>query len=238
MNQARYAIYAAPHPDSALWRFGSDVLGYDAATGQETGSLALAGRDAAAWRELTRRPRSYGFHGTLKAPFRLAEGHAARDLEADMFDHASRLHSFAMGPLGVTSLSDPQDGGFVALVPVVAPPELQGLEAGIVRHFDKYRAPSTPQEIARRNPSALTERQQQSLARHGYPFTGADYRFHMTLTGHAHDADAIADCLATEMANRIGTARMNVDALVLFAQPAPDKPFHVIARAPFSTGMA
>lgn len=31
----RYAVYLAPPAESALWRFGSSVLGYDAETGAE-----------------------------------------------------------------------------------------------------------------------------------------------------------------------------------------------------------
>jgi hypothetical protein len=38
----RYAIYLAPAAGSALWRFGSSVLGYDAQTGEETPQPALA----------------------------------------------------------------------------------------------------------------------------------------------------------------------------------------------------
>jgi alpha-D-ribose 1-methylphosphonate 5-triphosphate diphosphatase len=40
---ARYALYFAPAPDSALWRFGSGILGYDAATGEEVPLVPFAG---------------------------------------------------------------------------------------------------------------------------------------------------------------------------------------------------
>ena len=30
----RYAVYYVPAPDTALWRFGSAVLGHDAYTGE------------------------------------------------------------------------------------------------------------------------------------------------------------------------------------------------------------
>ena len=47
MNPLRYAVYVAPPPESALWRFGSDVIGRDAASGQQRPGFAAAGFDAA-----------------------------------------------------------------------------------------------------------------------------------------------------------------------------------------------
>ena len=35
-SSARYALYYAPAPDTPLWRFGSELIGYDAATGKIT----------------------------------------------------------------------------------------------------------------------------------------------------------------------------------------------------------
>jgi hypothetical protein len=52
-----------------------------------------------------------------------------------------------------------------------------------VREFDGFRAPLTPEDRARRNPSALTPRQCDYLDRFGYPYVMEDFRFHMTLTG-------------------------------------------------------
>ena len=74
MRAARYAVYLAPEPTSALWRFGSRVIGRDAASGEAIFGYAPAGFDAASWRAATDEPRRYGFHATLKAPLRLREG--------------------------------------------------------------------------------------------------------------------------------------------------------------------
>src|SRR6266436_2078374 len=74
MTDPRYAIYFVPAPDTALYRFGAGALGYDCFTGADMATLDTLPVDAGAWRELTREPRRYGFHATLKAPFRLAEG--------------------------------------------------------------------------------------------------------------------------------------------------------------------
>ncbi|MEN3351695.1 MAG: hypothetical protein V7632_5330, partial [Bradyrhizobium sp.] len=70
-SHPRYAIYHAPAPDSVLHRFGSTMLGYDAASGDD---LRFPDGVTPDWRELTQDPRKYGFHATLKAPISLADG--------------------------------------------------------------------------------------------------------------------------------------------------------------------
>jgi hypothetical protein len=70
----RYAIYYAPAPDTRLWRFGSHVMGYDAATGLERSGFALGEHSDEDWASITAHPRVYGFHATLKAPFHLGDG--------------------------------------------------------------------------------------------------------------------------------------------------------------------
>ncbi|MFN3614080.1 MAG: phosphonate metabolism protein, partial [Rubrimonas sp.] len=72
---ARYAIYYAPEPGSALARAGAAWLGADPA-GAPPPPIEPAGlpRPRA---ELVSRAARYGLHATLKAPFRLAPGVAA-----------------------------------------------------------------------------------------------------------------------------------------------------------------
>ena len=83
---ARYAIYFAPDPTSELWRFGSEVLGYDAASGSDCLHPASGDLD---WARITDEPRRYGFHATLKAPFSLAAGRS----EAGLIEAAERFAS-------------------------------------------------------------------------------------------------------------------------------------------------
>ena len=73
----RYAIYFAPRPRRALARFGAAWLGWDAEAGADRDGPELAGlpRPRA---EIVATPRRYGFHATLKAPFRLARGATSR----------------------------------------------------------------------------------------------------------------------------------------------------------------
>jgi 2'-5' RNA ligase len=236
MSQPRYAIYLAPPPCTPLWTFGSRVLGHDAATGKDIAGFALAGIDAAAWRRITMRPRQYGFHATLKAPFRLAQGKGVDELQAALAAFAGERDAFDLGPLAVTAIADGEGHGFAALTQTLPSEALAELEIGTVSAFDVFRAPMTAADRAARRPERLSPRQRQALDRFGYPFIGPDYRFHMTLTGEVAAAHEIADSLADAMANEIGSARLLVDALVLFEQPDTGAPFRIIQRAALRGG--
>src|SRR5579864_3744863 len=81
-NFPRYAIYHAAAAGTELDRFGSRLLGYDAATGDDLpfpDDIIEAFPD---WRDLTDDPRKYGFHATMKAPFALATGITEADILA------------------------------------------------------------------------------------------------------------------------------------------------------------
>ena len=67
MTYTRFAIYDAPI-DDALASFGATWLGWDVRIGGATRQIDVAGLD-----DITMTPRKYGFHATLKPPFRLAD---------------------------------------------------------------------------------------------------------------------------------------------------------------------
>ena len=58
----RYAIYYAPAADSALNRFGTQLLGYDAVNGEALLFADGIEQVLPDWRYLTNDPRKYGFH--------------------------------------------------------------------------------------------------------------------------------------------------------------------------------
>ena len=231
MSQPRYAIYLAPPTNAPLWVFGSKVLGYDAATGQDVPGFSLNGIGPAAWRTITMRPRQYGFHATLKAPFHLEAGRRLDELQGALLDFAAARDAFDLGPLAVTAIADGMGHGFAALTQTLPSAALAELEMATVRAFDEFRAPMTAEQLAARRPERLSLRQREALDRFGYPFVGPDYRFHMTLTGEVADVQDIADMLAKAMAHEVGTARLMVDAAVLFEQPESGARFRIIQRA-------
>ncbi|MEW6123692.1 MAG: DUF1045 domain-containing protein [Pseudomonadota bacterium] len=226
---ARYAIYLAPPPDSFLWSFGSRVIGYDAATGEDLCAPDLSGFDAETWRDLTAEPRRYGFHGTLKAPFRLADGLAEPDLIAGVDAFAGGHHAFELAGLEVAAL-----GSFVALTPGLPLPALTALADEAVAELDRLRAPLTPAEIARRRPDDLSARQRDHLERYGYPYVFEDFRFHMTLTGplsedqRPHAFNALCDAYAVASAH----LPVAISDLCVFRQAEPGGRFRILHRAP------
>jgi hypothetical protein len=177
----RYAIYFVPRADTALYEFGTSVLGYDAYTGQRCD--LIEGTDGGIWNkeswdELVREPGVYGFHGTLKPPFYLAAGTDEALLDQAFTDFAASRRAVIAGELAVQEL-----GGFIALVPKSPCPPLDDLAQACVWYFDRFRAPMSKTERARRVTPALSDRQIENLDRCGYPYVLGDFRFHMTLTG-------------------------------------------------------
>lgn len=226
---SRYALYFAPQDDDPLALLGARWLGRNARTGDQLDRPALDGRDDAALEALTAAPRRYGFHGTLKPPFVLADGRSARDLEAATETFAAAEQSFDIPRMAVTEV-----GSFLALTPSAPCPELDRLATECVRRFDGFRAPPPPKETARRQAHGLTARQAAYLERWGYPYVMEDFRFHLTLTDGIADQDDRAslrrdlEALFAPVLQR----PVRVASLCLFRQP-DDAPFRLVRRFPF-----
>ena len=227
---ARYAIYFVPDATSALHRFGSAVLGYDCHSGDAV-PCPDALDNIADWAGLTAEPRRYGFHATLKAPFRLASPHD----EAALLDAAER---FARGTHDVPVIAPAIRtlGAFIAIVPAEPVPALDALAARCVTEFDAFRAPPSAQERARRLASGLSARETDNLDRWGYPYVFADFRFHMTLTGRVdrERRDAIAATLTELFARAHGGGPIAIDRLAVVKQATPEAPFRVVRSLPLA----
>ncbi|MBS9477405.1 DUF1045 domain-containing protein [Ancylobacter radicis] len=230
MSQPRYALYYAPPAQSPLWRFGASVIGYDAETGQDCAPPPLRRFDAARWREITTEPRRYGFHGTLKAPFRLAEGRTETELRAVCRRFAGDRARFACAGVKVAAISR-----FIALKPVSPSAALDRLAAGAVAAFDDFRAPMNEAEREKRLRAPLTARQKDYLDRWGYPYVLDDFRFHMTLTGPLEDEErALAEAELIEHFTACGAdGPLIVSEIALYRQD--DGPFRLLARYPFGS---
>ena len=177
----RYALYLAPHGDSALHRFASRWLGRDAITGEALEQPFVEHVPADTLREITASPRRYGFHGTIKPPFRLANGHSGDDLH-----RAARLFAAAW-PAMALKLEVRSLRGFLALMLAARSPELDSFAAACVRDLEPFRAPLTPAEREQRERASLTPRQRAHLEQFGYAYVMQDFVFHMTLTERLRD---------------------------------------------------
>jgi putative phosphonate metabolism protein len=224
----RYAIYYAPAPGSALDRFGAHLLGYDALSGEELRFPDSMEQTVPDWRELTRDPRKYGFHATLKAPMSLADGKSEAELLA-------ACESFAETPRPVPLIKPVVNaiGDFVAVVPAERPAGLDRLAADSVRAFDSFRAPLTPEDRARRRPDLLTPKQREYLDRWGYPYVMEEFRFHLTLTGRL--AAERRETMTTILRDRFAALQMAslaIDSIALFRQDDTDSRFRTIGYWP------
>jgi putative phosphonate metabolism protein len=217
----RYAIYYVAAPGSDLDRFGAQLLGYDAFSGEP---LPFPDGVAPDWHELTDDPRKYGFHATLKAPLALAQGNSESELVAACEAFADTPRTIPLIRPVVDSIS-----GFIAVVPAERSVELERLAADCTREFDSFRSALTAEDRARRNPSALTPRQREHLDRWGYPYVMEDFRFHMTLTGRL-DAERHEPILTMlrDRFSAIGVTTLAIDRIALFRQEQAHSRFRIV----------
>lgn len=226
----RYALYAAPPADHPLHGFAARWLGWNPETGTTHAPVPAAGLSAARIAELTAEPRLYGFHGTLKPPFRLKDGSSEADLIVALEAFAAKRPPIRVAPLTVAAL-----GSFLALRPSEPSPELDALAADCVRAFDHFRAPLSDAELARRRRAPLTARQEEYLQAWGYPYVFEEFRLHFTLTGSIKDPaerqmllqHLITICKPYTASDHV------VGEICLFVQAESGKPFRIAGRYSF-----
>lgn len=180
--------------------------------------------------ELTTDPRRYGFHATLKAPFRLAEGRA----QDELIEAVARFAA-AQPPVVLPGVRPARIGRFRALVPSEQA-EIAALAARVVVAFEPFRAALSEEERARRRPDRLTARQRELLDLYGYPYVLDEFRVHMTLTNALDDAAAssVDDRIAAHFASAAGLD-VPLTALTVAVEPEPGAPFDTLETLPFDT---
>jgi len=223
----RYAVYYAPDA-GPLMDFGAAWLGWDPIAGAPAEPLKVDGLPLPL-AQITKTPRKYGFHGTIKPPFRLADGMSEGDLVAAFDALASATPAIQLEALELSRL-----GRFLALTPSGDTSALSHLAAGFVRGLDTFRAPLTEADIARRNPDRLSAQQRSLLLQWGYPFVMEEFRFHMTLSGRLGPEDleqtrTVLDSLITPLLPRPFT----INSMCLYGEDE-DGMFHLFHRAKLS----
>ena len=225
-DYARYAIFWAPPADSGLARFGASWLGWDSETGAEVPRPEV--RLPRPLSEMTRAPWRYGFHGTLKPPFRLAKGMRGADLDHELAALFARLPPATIPRLALSSRL-----GFAALMPSGPAPEIDAVAAVCIRELDEFRAPPSEIELSRRRATDLTPRQEMNLVRWGYPYVFEDYRFHVTLSGRLQEGEA--ETFLAEVAPLVAPHLSWVyrfEDICLFGDPGANRGFRVLRRYP------
>ena len=192
----RYAIFYTP-PPGAFADFGARWLGWDL----RNGSFAQQ-YDVPNLAHATKVAQRYGFHGTLKAPFHLATGASACDLLRATSSLASRYCAFDV------SLQLAPLGRLLSLRPATQSQQLNDLADACVTSLDRFRAPLSQKDMARRNTHRLSNVQREYLMDWGYPHVLQEFRFHMTLSRPVDDDTAAELCAAAQ--NRLLQAALNL----------------------------
>lgn len=230
-NDSRYAVYFAPAAGSSWWRFGCAWVGRDALSGDPRPQPMIDGLDLYS---LTAAPRRYGFHATLKAPFRLRPGVSAALLCTRTAQLARSLTPVPLGELRASHRD-----GFVALRPSADPAPLGALAEECVRVLDPLRAPITEEDIARRRASgSLDARGEELLRSVGYHLALERFDFHLTLSDPCDEAIAqrlieAADAIV-EPLNR--SHPLWLDRLSVFVEAAPQAPMMRLADFALGAG--
>lgn len=218
----RYAIYFTPDPSSELHRLGSAWFGRDAAsnmTAPQTDERLAA---------LTADARRYGFHGTLKPPFRLKESASFADLELAVRRLANEHESLSAGALELRMLD-----GFLALTPAQDSAALRNLAADCVQKLDDFRSPPDEAELRKRRTAGLSEAQEALLLRWGYPYVLEEFRFHLTLTTRlsAEDTKWLFPLAQSYFAPVLRQALL-IESLSMMVEPDPGADFAMLERFP------
>lgn len=223
----RVAIFYAPGSQTPLADFGANWLGWDvekAAIVPHPDINELPEPLA----DLVATPQKYGFHGTLKAPFRLCDKQSLTDLKRALKIFSDQHRPFTIGKMHVARL-----GNFVAIVQKSPSQEFAEFAADIVRRFDGYRAPLSDQDIAKRRKANLTPRQDELMLKWGYPYIFEEFKFHLTLTGKLSEQNAqiVCDKLTIHLAQILARPLEAID-LCLYGE-REDGRFEIIERFPF-----
>lgn len=225
----RYAIYYAPRQAHPLSQMASAWLGRDAFNNQLCARPMLAGLEGIDVDALTKDPRHYGFHATLKAPFELHpdqdEGAllaAFRALAAQQAPFSANVEVAALGP-------------FLAIVLAEASPAMQALHQECVIALDRFRAPLSDFDLQRRLHAGMNARHESQLREFGYPYIFEDFRFHMTLSERIADPALRAQVLADLQDHFQAFAGPHAfETLAVFKQEARDQPFTILELEPLS----
>ena len=215
----RYAVYAVP-----------GVLGAD----DDSAAVALRDSVESWWAqeslcELTVDARRYGFHGTLKAPFRLADGHTPAHLQ-----DAADAFAAARAPIVLPALRVARLGGFRALVAHGDESGIRALADDAVRDFDGFRAAPDATDRSRRRPELMPPRQRELYERWGYPYVFDEFRFHLTLTDSIPPAQdgAVDAALAAHFA--AAPQDVVLRSIALFVEPEHGEDFTLLSIHPLT----
>ncbi len=225
----RFAVYFAPDPASELWKIGLNFIGRDPVSGLPCPQPLIPGISPLRLRELTREPRHYGLHATLKPPFHLRPEYYPEAMLEALEALVAGCRTFTLPGLTLKRIRN-----FIALTPEAVCPELEALAELCVRGMDRFRTPPSETELEQRRQSGLSARQEELLLSWGYPYVLDEFQFHLTLTGSLHSRDEeqklmlyLQEALAPALFRPL-----EVREVCVFFQTSRNEPFMLLRRCP------
>jgi hypothetical protein len=226
----RFAVYLTLAADSDLYKLGSKWLGRDH---YQDHLDKLECDYSGLWdininQVITKKASLYGFHATLKPPFRLKQGYNCEQLKSILHRIAKVHQAYTSCPFAVGVI-----GKFLALQPTQNCAQLNQLADHCVQAFEPYRAELTDAEINRRQLEKLTMQQKTYLQQWGYPYVFEQFRCHFTLTDSLSDQQMmLCQPLLGKYFNPICIQQgLRVNQISLLHQPSLMAPFTVIETA-------
>lgn len=230
----RHAAYFAPALQSQAWALGSQWLGRCAHRLIPLQQPRFDHLGSEWFENLTRSPRLYGWHATLKAPFELKSNARLDELQMAFQLLAQKTVGVFHLPLKLVEM-----GGFLALVPSQPSPDLQLFEAHCVRELHPLALPLSEAELKRRTGAGLTLRQTELLLEWAYPYVLDQFQFHMTLSGSLHNVDphlkSDLKAAAQEWFAPILENGIDIDAVTWFSQDQQHGDFRWVERFELGT---
>lgn len=217
MTFERYAIYWMPSPSSQLDEFARQWFGGVNSFDLEPGLAAKA----------VKTPKRYGFHATIKAPFRPIPSLVPEEISAELERFCSRRRRIVTRPLALERFQN-----YLALCPSGRRAELEWLASECVVHFDRFRAALNGEDRERRKGS-LSPRGLQHFGQFGYPYIFDLFYFHISLAGplEPRELDHVSAALRPRLV-AIANEDFVFGELCLCGDPGEGRDFEVIGRFP------
>ena len=227
LSPHRVAVYAAPAPGSDWWERGSDWLGRCSMRRCGLPMPVIDGVDPSVQTRLTADPRRYGWHATLKAPFRLAQGAHLWALRDGLAAICQTRRPIDLPDLQVTRLDS-----FLALRPASPPVALGVLADDCVQRLQPLAAPLDEAELARRRRVPLTAEEDALMLAWGYPWVLHRFRFHFSLTGSLQGVpdDTVKRLQGAAVGHFSGLPPLRLDRLSIFIEPTPGADFVLLEQ--------
>ncbi|MBL7004053.1 MAG: DUF1045 domain-containing protein [Gammaproteobacteria bacterium] len=230
-DSQRFALYFTCAAEDSLYQKATEWLGH--CIYNQNNDLSPSFSLESNQYRMVQKAAHYGFHATLKPPFRLRSGTTQAELEEHLQDFTLTIPPFKCSALKINAIHN-----FIALTPSQTCNELNHLAAQCVLEFEYFRAPLNEAERQKRLSSSLTSRQLQLLNQYGYPYVLDEFRFHMTLSDRL-PSNMINDAMLQLMVefSPFLSSNLEVDHIYLCQQTKPSEPFYIVRSYPLAKNL-